>query len=86
MTTAPAPPDLLRTIGEALFGPRWQTDMAQALNVSDRTVRHWLSERQHPREGVWHDLDQLLEARIARQRQAQTQLHAHLRNSPSPGT
>ncbi|UAN18597.1 MULTISPECIES: helix-turn-helix domain-containing protein [Enterobacter] len=29
--------------GEAAFGSRWQTDMAEALGVSDRTVRKWVS-------------------------------------------
>lgn len=29
--------------GKAAFGPRWQTDIAEALGVSDRTVRKWVS-------------------------------------------
>jgi hypothetical protein len=33
----------LRTIGERLYGPRWQTKLARALPVSTRTVRYWLS-------------------------------------------
>jgi len=34
-------PDLLRESGEALYGARWQSDLARDLGVSDRTVRRW---------------------------------------------
>lgn len=34
---------LLVQAGEALYGPRWQTDMANALGVSDRTMRRWVA-------------------------------------------
>ncbi len=34
--------DLLKRIGEALYGDRWQRQMARALGVSDRTVRRWV--------------------------------------------
>lgn len=36
-----ASPDRLARVGVALFGSRWQSDMAQALGVTDRTVRRW---------------------------------------------
>jgi hypothetical protein len=36
-------PGELRTCGERLFGPRWQTELARALPVSPRSVRYWLS-------------------------------------------
>lgn len=29
--------------GIAAFGKRWQTDISEALGVSDRTVRNWVS-------------------------------------------
>ena len=29
--------------GERIWGPRWQTPLARALKVSDRTVRRWVS-------------------------------------------
>lgn len=29
--------------GKAAFGPRWQTDIASMLGISDRTVRNWVS-------------------------------------------
>lgn len=34
---------LLRDAGEALYGPRWQSDLARDLHVADRTMRRWLA-------------------------------------------
>lgn len=34
-------PTELSRVGEALFGARWQTEMALAVGVADRTVRRW---------------------------------------------
>jgi len=50
--------------GIALWGNRWQTDMAEALGVSDRTVRRWAGGDE-PRPGVFVDL-----LRIVVERQA----------------
>jgi hypothetical protein len=37
-------PHELRTIGEKLYGPCWQTPLARALPIkSTRTIRYWLS-------------------------------------------
>lgn len=33
----------LEIIGQSIFGERWQSALARALNVDDRTVRRWLS-------------------------------------------
>jgi plasmid maintenance system antidote protein VapI len=33
----------LSEIGEALYGPRWQCEMARALDVSSRTIRRWVA-------------------------------------------
>ena len=35
--------DLLRLVGEALYGERWQAPIASDLGVSDRAVRYWIS-------------------------------------------
>jgi DNA-binding transcriptional regulator YdaS (Cro superfamily) len=35
-------PAELRTIGEKLYGKRWQKKMADALEVSPRSIHHWL--------------------------------------------
>lgn len=43
-------PTELRSIGEKLYGPQWQTKLARAVPVSPRTVRRWLSRERniHP--------------------------------------
>lgn len=45
MMQATLDPDQLRLVGEALFGSRWQAELAQRWNVNDRTVRSWASGR-----------------------------------------
>ena len=48
---------LLCRIGEALYGDRWQTQLAKALGTSSRIVRRWVScEAQIP----WPLLDEIL--------------------------
>ncbi len=39
----------LRSIGERLYGPRWQTKLARALPVSTRTIRYRLSGKRQIR-------------------------------------
>ncbi len=51
--------NLLIEAGRALYGERWQSDLARALNVSDRTVRRWASGEERPRPGVYVDLMRL---------------------------
>lgn len=41
-------PELLSRLGLALYGPEWQTPLAAALGVSDRTVRNWTTGRTAP--------------------------------------
>ncbi len=53
---------LLAQCGEALFGTRWQTDMAEALGVSDRQLRRWVAGNNIP-AGVWTDLMRLMQER-----------------------
>lgn len=61
--------EIIRLIGEALFGSQWQSDLAGALGVSSRTVRRWLAGEDRPRPGVWHDLHTLLRDRERRIRE-----------------
>ncbi len=65
---------LIRAIGEALFGARWRADLADYLDVNDRTIRRWLASNDAPRPGVWTDLEKLLEERMALQRELLTRL------------
>jgi transposase-like protein len=48
--------ELLTAVGCALYGDRWQSDIARDLGVSDRTIRRWVSGEDIPRPGVWRDL------------------------------
>lgn len=50
---------LLAQVGEALFGPQWQTPLAAALGVGDRTVRRWASGDTEVPDGVWADIAKL---------------------------
>jgi len=47
--------------GEALFGYSWQTDMAHALGVSDRSVRLWVQNGVPA--GRWDDIHKLCRQR-----------------------
>ena len=56
---------LLRAAGEALYGPRWQSELARALDVSDRTMRRWVADPDAMPHGVALDLLPLCDERIA---------------------
>lgn len=58
-------PTLLREAGEALYGPRWQSDLARDLGVADRTVRRWHAGSHDISDGAWADLRALLTQRRA---------------------
>lgn len=51
---------ILRDAGEALYGPRWQTDLARDLDVSDRTIRRWTAGADDMPAGVALDLLRLV--------------------------
>ena len=44
---------LLAEIGEALYGERWQTALAQDLGMADRTVRRWVAGESPVPDHVW---------------------------------
>lgn len=42
--------ELIRRVGEALYGEQWQRPLARELGVSDRLVRFWAAgDREIPR-------------------------------------
>lgn len=53
-------PDLLTRCGVALYGAYWQTDLADALDKSDRTVRRWVAGETPVPRGVYADLMRLM--------------------------
>lgn len=56
---------LLHEIGGALWGPRWQSEMAREMAVADRTVRRWAAGATPVPAGVWVDLMRLSQERAA---------------------
>lgn len=57
------PDPRLRLVGEALYGSRWQSDLARALGVGDRRVREWVAGDRRIPPGVWADIASLLRDR-----------------------
>lgn len=49
----------LSQVGEALYGPRWQSELARRLCINDRTVRRWTADPSLMPIGVWKDLSHL---------------------------
>ena len=54
---------LLQATGEALFGERWQTGIANALGISDRHVRRMLADDTTLSPGMALDLWRICEER-----------------------
>jgi hypothetical protein len=59
------PLDLLHDAGEALFGPRWQRELARALGYSERAVRRWVAGDANPPADIGPKLRALIDARMA---------------------
>lgn len=56
---------LVKRAGEALFGNQWQTPLAEALKVSDRTMRRWVSGETPVPAGVLDDIERVAHGRVA---------------------
>ena len=56
-------PALLQEAGNALYGARWQSDLARDLGVSDRTVRRWSAGDFRIPAPVWVELREMLRGR-----------------------
>lgn len=54
---------LLHEAGEALYGPRWQLELARALDVSGRSMRRWAAGTTDVPSGLYIDLLRLTQAR-----------------------
>lgn len=54
---------LLLRSGNALYGERWQSALAQDLNVGARRVREWLAGDRSIPSGIWPDIAALLRAK-----------------------
>jgi len=67
---------LLIDCGKALYGPRWQSELARDLGVSDRTVRRWVAGTYEVPAGLYLDLLRLTQERAARLDALAVQLRA----------
>lgn len=54
---------LLSRAGEALYGPRWQSELAGELDISDRTMRRWVAGDSPVPPGVYLDLLRMTQER-----------------------
>ena len=68
---------LAADVGEALYGPCWQSELARELDVSDRTMRRWVAGTTDVPAGLYGDLLRLTQARAA----ALDDLASRLRNA-----
>lgn len=59
-------PAQFRTIGAALYGPRWQRALAGQLCIGERQVRHYASGSRPMPADMTRDLLKLLYAHVAR--------------------
>lgn len=66
--------NLFRQAGAALYGPRWQQPLADALGVNPRRVRAWAAGHEPP-VGVWDDLLVLLEGNEQELERVQALIH-----------
>lgn len=51
---------LLQAAGEALYGARWQSELARDLNIADRTMRRWIADPHELPSPVWGEIEKLL--------------------------
>lgn len=58
-------PELLKRVGEALYGDRWVADLARALDISDRHVRRMHAGTAPVADGVKDDMIKLIEDRLS---------------------
>ena len=56
---------LLKEAGEALYGPRWQREVARLLDVLDVRVRDWQAGRRPIPADIWPRINVALEAKKA---------------------
>lgn len=55
---------LLTRVASYIYGERWQRDLAEDLELNERTVRGWLQQRTGITPGVWLKVGRLLKYKI----------------------
>lgn len=59
-------PDTLKAAGEALYGSRWQSEVAALLDIDSRRVRAWMAGERPIPSGIWTELAAELRRRGSR--------------------
>jgi hypothetical protein len=54
----------LRKAGFALYGEQWQSELARALRVTDRTIRRWAQDEYSIPEEAREGIAELCQARV----------------------
>jgi hypothetical protein len=54
--------ELLKRVGEFLYGDQWQAPLARDMSVGERSLRRWLAGTDKIPNGVWRDLGFRLES------------------------
>ena len=54
--------ELLKRVGEFLYGEQWQAPLARDIRVGERSMRRWIAGTDEIPNGVWRDLGFQLEA------------------------
>jgi hypothetical protein len=65
---------IMRKVGEACYGSLWQSELARALDVSDRSVRRWIAES--PPEDLGPKLRDVIDSKIEALRKVRRELAA----------
>lgn len=59
--------ETLKLTGVALYGPRWQTNLARDLGLSDaRRVRQWIAGDRRIPFHIWPEVGKLIDAKISK--------------------
>ena len=65
----------LRRCGEALYGPRFQRTLANALGINERTIRRWIAGTKPVPSGVRQEITRLLKERAAKAARLAADIH-----------
>jgi len=52
------------SVGEALYGPRFQRELARDLGVNERTMRRWVAGDTAPPDRIGQELAALIDKRV----------------------
>lgn len=55
--------ELLRNVGTALYGRQWYAKLSDDLGLNRRRIQRWLAESDPVPDGVWGELEEMLEER-----------------------